>query len=734
MESRRTMTAKGMLAGWTAGLLLLPGLASAQPLLANMDFEAGAPGAAPPEWRLSGMGGALAVVTGNPAAGRQAARLSGQQVGAIRRLEAAPYRGRLLMVEAAIRMEGAAAGQLFLRADAGASPLLLATTNIAGETWKRYRAVITVPAGADGLSFGFSLANGAGVIDDVSLRPLTPHEAGYEASRPLTPRGLENLAAFTRLLGYVRFFHPSDQSAAADWDGFAIAGVQQVERARNARELAAVLQTLFLPLAPTLEISAGSLPAARPVPACTGCDLVRWRHTGAGLKIDPAYKSERVAAMAAETPVEAALGGGVFARVPLTLPRDASGTLPHGTMPVIAPGKPAGFAPSGNDRATRLADIALAWPIFQHFYPYFDVAKTDWPAQLREALNRAARDPDDTAFRETLRRMVASLKDGHGNVNYGIPRYLPLSWELVEHQLVITGVAAGQGGGLRRGDVVLRIGGRDVGDVMRRLEPQVSAATPGWHRLILLRLLSEATEPVTLTAQHAGGAIFETRLDPALPAPLGYEERPARLGALRDGLWYVDLARIAQADLTPQALSQLAAAKAVIIDNRLYRQDAAAVRTLLSRLAPTTLHGIRLHVPLITRPDGARDASPEGWDLVIDPAAPHIRGHLVFLADANGVSSTESYMSAITGGKLGPVVGENTAGTDGEIDPFALPGGYTVVWTGMKVTKQDGAPLHGVGFAPDYPVARTLAGIRAGRDEILERGIEVAMKEIADDR
>ena len=35
-------------------------------------------------------------------------------------------------------------------------------------------------------------------------------QAGNEPPRPLSDRGLENLAAFTRLLGYVRFFHPSD--------------------------------------------------------------------------------------------------------------------------------------------------------------------------------------------------------------------------------------------------------------------------------------------------------------------------------------------------------------------------------------------------------------------------------------------------------------------------------------------------------------------------------------------
>ena len=40
--------------------------------------------------------------------------------------------------------------------------------------------------------------------------------------------------------------------------------------------------------------------------------------------------------------------------------------------------------------------MALAWNVFQHFYPYFDVVQADWPAELRRALSSAATDEDAT--------------------------------------------------------------------------------------------------------------------------------------------------------------------------------------------------------------------------------------------------------------------------------------------------------------------------------------------------
>jgi hypothetical protein len=42
----------------------------------------------------------------------------------------------------------------------------------------------------------------------------------------------------------------------------------------------------------------------------------------------------------------------------------------------------------------------------------------------------------------------------------------------------------------------------------------------------------------------------------------------------------------------------------------------------------------------------------------------------------------------------------------------------------MRVLKHDGSRHHGVGIAPTVPVSRTIAGVIAGRDELLEKAIE----------
>jgi C-terminal processing protease CtpA/Prc len=44
----------------------------------------------------------------------------------------------------------------------------------------------------------------------------------------------------------------------------------------------------------------------------------------------------------------------------------------------------------------------------------------------------------------------------------------------------------------------------------------------------------------------------------------------------------------------------------------------------------------------------------------------------------------------------------------------------------MRVTRHDGSPFHLAGVRPTVPVEPTVAGIRAGRDEVLERALEIA--------
>ena len=69
------------------------------------------------------------------------------------------------------------------------------------------------------------------------------------------------------------------------------------------------------------------------------------------------------------------------------------------------------------------------------------------------------------------------------------------------------------------------------------------------------------------------------------------------------------------------------------------------------------------------------------------------------------------------------MVGETTAGADGDVNTVVLPGGFTVRWSGAIVRPRTGEHFPGVGVHPDVIVKSTIDGISRGRDEVLDAAV-----------
>src|SRR5262245_11195687 len=75
------------------------------------------------------------------------------------------------------------------------------------------------------------------------------------------PPPTDNVAAFARLYGVVRYFYPSDAASSIDWNRFAVHGVKRVREAKDPGQLATTLQQLVRPLGPGIEIGRTLPPA-----------------------------------------------------------------------------------------------------------------------------------------------------------------------------------------------------------------------------------------------------------------------------------------------------------------------------------------------------------------------------------------------------------------------------------------------------------------------------------------
>jgi carboxyl-terminal processing protease len=61
---------------------------------------------------------------------------------------------------------------------------------------------------------------------------------------------------------------------------------------------------------------------------------------------------------------------------------------------------------------------------------------------------------------------------------------------------------------------------------------------------------------------------------------------------------------------------------------------------------------------------------------------------------------------------------------------LALPGGWSLQFTGTRVRYPNGRRFQNIGIVPDILVEPTLRGLTAGKDEVLEKGVEVLLSRI----
>ncbi|OOG64792.1 hypothetical protein B0E46_05140 [Rhodanobacter sp. B04] len=427
---------------------------------------------------------------------------------------------------------------------------------------------------------------------------------------------------------------------------------------------------------------------------------------------------------------EFALGAGLKARVALTL-TDAQ-ALPSADRAVALQALNARLAGMPDPKtavasgAAREADMVVAWNVFRHFYPYWDVIRLDWDRELPQALADADKADSRAAQQRALQRLLAPLGDAHGTVFDTLgkkPASLPIALEPVEHQWVV--VATHVPGQARVGDVITAIDGVAMPQAREQAEALASGqpSSLAWKALQGIEW-GPPSDSHTFGLKHVDGSVGTVTLAYAEPTPPA-AARPAPIAELKPGVWYVDLARTDIALFTAN-LAQLASARTVIYDVRGYPKDFKVSTTLPAHLLDHAEHAKWMHIPRYIGPFGELAGYTDlGWD--IRPAAPHFSSRAIFLADGRTISQAEAVMGYVQDERLGTIVGATTRGVDGNITSFEVPLGFRVIFTGMKVTHHDGVSrYHALGTAPDVAVQPTIAGIRAGRDEVLEAALQLA--------
>jgi peptidase S41-like protein len=419
--------------------------------------------------------------------------------------------------------------------------------------------------------------------------------------------------------------------------------------------------------------------------------------------------------------VDVDLGGGLRARVPIALYSKDGHTI--GDDPAAARRSQASVpeaSPPGFDVVAGVADVIVAWNVLEHFWPYWDVVSVDWIAALDTAVRDALDDRTLDDHVATLQRLGVAAPDGHARVACpGATRRAkpPFAVEVIEGEVVVTATADPA---VVRGDIIVSVDGRPAAAQLAD-EEALASGSPQFRRAKAWAQFGTGSfgSIMTLWLRRDG---TEQRVTVVRDDKTPEDRSPPAIERLDGGIYYVDLSRASMADIDAM-MDRLASAPGVVFDVR--RRPSSTHPVLSHLLTRPDDFKTWLAVPHVIRPDHGASSIP-GWDTngwEMPALQPHIAGRVAFLTGPGATSYAESVMGLVEHYHLGEIVGSPTAGANGAIVQIAEPTGCSSRFTGQRVTKSGGSRFHLLGVQPTIPASRTIAGVRAGRDEVLERAL-----------
>lgn len=372
------------------------------------------------------------------------------------------------------------------------------------------------------------------------------------------------------------------------------------------------------------------------------------------------------------------------------------------------------------------------WSIIQYWYPYRDLVAGDWAQALRDSIPELASANDDTAFDRAMLKLIARVQDTHANLWSSLDSrppvgdcQVPIAVRFIGDKAVIGEVRkdVAEKSDIRRGDVIDKLDGVAVSELVKEWLPYYAASNqPTRLRDIGRSMLRGACSTAHLQIDRAGKSL---KVD-AQRIQLSYAEQA--LGATHDlpgdtfrlltpDIAYLKLSSLKIADV-PGFITQASQTKGLIVD----------IRNYPAQFVVLTLGALLVEEPTPFAQFSSGDLSNPGEftrrdTVTLKPRMPHYGGKVMILVDETSQSQAEYTAMALRSSPRAKVIGSTTAGADGNISEIPLPGARSAAISGLGVFYPDGRRTQQIGIIPDIVVKPTIAGIRDGKDEVLERAI-----------
>jgi len=394
------------------------------------------------------------------------------------------------------------------------------------------------------------------------------------------------------------------------------------------------------------------------------------------------------------------------------------------------------------DLGHRLLAVAKIWTVIDYFFAYKDLMEDDWNKVLREFIPRFANASDSLEYHLTVAEMYKHIQDGHGFVgskvlsNYFGTASPPLKIRFIENQPVVVGISPDsiyRVRGVELGDIITKIDGEAIESVIKRKIKYRSASNLSalynyisWSLLngndstnvaITIRKKSNKTETIELPR-------YNSFYQYARQAGNGRNHEPI-VKLINNDIGYADLDRLTP-DMVDKMFEDFKNTKAIIFDMRGYPNGTAwAIAPHLTDKKTVYAANFRRYSPMGMK---VGDYYTENLTIfnptIPSPELPYYNGITVMLIDERTQSQAEYTGLFFEAANSTKFIGSQTAGANGDLTNFEIPGNIVLSFSGHDVRHIEGRQLQKIGLVPDLPIKPSIEGIRDGKDEVLEKAIE----------
>ncbi len=384
---------------------------------------------------------------------------------------------------------------------------------------------------------------------------------------------------------------------------------------------------------------------------------------------------------------------------------------------------------STKDAGYNLLTLFRLWNMAEYYFPSVNITDKKWAGVLEEYVPKFARTEN---MRWTTAELVAELSDTHSVIPNN-PIYsgfwLPISLKFIENKLIVSDnrkfLADDETSLFETGDEIIRIDGRSPDYFVNRARRYIAASNENALLRDAARLATQtSTDRVDVSIRRYGRQmdIHAT----TITTQKYYERYRDRIKnrtyykLLNDSIGYMYCAKYKNEDASA-IMSKFRDTKAIIVDMRCYPSDFMPFE-FVGRyfVSHQTLHVIFTQ-PAENLPGYYMECTEslgyENYDCY--------KGQVVVLVNEETQSQAEYTTMAFQACPNTIVVGSQTAGADGDAVKIALPRNIWTFFSGLGVFYPDGTNTQRVGIRIDHYVEPTVEGIRQGRDEVLEKALEI---------